>query len=56
MRVERLLLFIELKNHMDQGMTELRLNFLEKLEIDFSKCRGQSYDNVADMAGKYNGV
>lgn len=56
MQVQRSLLFIEQKNHMDQGMTELILNLFEKLEIDFSKCRGQSYDNVAKMTGKYNGV
>ncbi|KAG1665146.1 HD domain-containing protein 2 [Nymphon striatum] len=48
--VERFLTFIELKNHAGEGMAELILNFFEELEIDFSKCRGQSYDNAANMA------
>ena len=25
-------------------------------DIDFAKCRGQSYDNAANMSGKYNGM
>jgi len=54
--VERFLTFIELKNHTGEGMVESILNFFVELEIDFSKCRGQSYVNVANMAGKYNGV
>ena len=37
-------------------MAELILNFFEELEIDFSKCRGQSYDNASNMAAKYNGI
>jgi len=37
-------------------MAELILKFFEKVLIHFSKCRGQSYDNTANMAGKYNGV
>ena len=24
--------------------------------LDFNKCRGQSYDNAANMAGRYNGM
>nr|XP_028571626.1 uncharacterized protein LOC114589432 [Podarcis muralis] len=30
--------------------------FTIELEIDFRKCHGQSYDNTANMAGKYNGM
>uniref|UniRef100_A0A0L8HQ46 Uncharacterized protein n=1 Tax=Octopus bimaculoides TaxID=37653 RepID=A0A0L8HQ46_OCTBM len=51
--VEQLLTFIELKNHTGEGMDELMLNFFEELEIIFSNCRGQSYDNAA---GRYNDV
>jgi len=47
---------IELENHTGQGMAEVILKFFEKLHIDFSKCRGQTYDNAANMAGKYDGV
>ena len=27
-----------------------------KLWLDFNKCRGQFYDNVANMVGRYNGM
>lgn len=37
-------------------MAELILNYFDQIGIDFSKCRGQSYDNAANMSGKYNGV
>jgi len=30
--------------------------FTTELAIDFTKCRGQSYDNAANMAGRYNGM
>jgi len=41
-------------------MADLVFNYLTtELEIDFNKCRGQSYDNAANMAGRYifyNGI
>uniref|UniRef100_A0A0L8GPF7 DUF4371 domain-containing protein n=1 Tax=Octopus bimaculoides TaxID=37653 RepID=A0A0L8GPF7_OCTBM len=49
--VERFLTFIELKNHTGEEMVELIPNFFEELEIDFRNCRGQSYNNAANMAG-----
>ena len=27
-----------------------------ELQLDFNECRGQSYDNAANMAGRYNGM
>ena len=27
-----------------------------KLQLDFNKCRAQSYDNAANMAGWHNGM
>lgn len=32
------------------------LKTLEDLNIDFRNCRGQSYDNAANMSGCYNGL
>ena len=54
--MERFLTFIKLMDHSGQKIAEQILNVFEKLDIDFAKCRGQSYDNAANMAGKYNGV
>ena len=48
--------FIKLMDHSGKKIAEQILNVFEKLDIDFEKCRGQSYDNAANMAGKYNGV
>ena len=45
-----------MKNHIDQAMAEMILNFFKELEIDFSKGMGQSYDNAANVAGKCNGI
>ena len=50
------LTFFDMKNHTDEGMAELILNFFKELEIDFSKGMGQSYDNAANVARKYNGI
>ncbi|XP_041852965.1 zinc finger MYM-type protein 1-like [Melanotaenia boesemani] len=38
------------------GLSNLILNRLEELNIPFSNCRGQSYDNGANMKGKNKGV
>lgn len=55
--VERFLTFLELKSHVGKEMADAVLNFLiEDCNIDFSKCRGQSYDNAANMSGIYKGM
>ena len=54
--VERFLTFMKLMDHSGEIIAEQILNVFEKLDNDFGKCRGQSYDNAANMAGKYNGV
>lgn len=38
------------------GLSSLILNRLEELNIPFQDCRGQSYDNGANMKGKNKGV
>ncbi|XP_013793798.1 uncharacterized protein LOC106477819 [Limulus polyphemus] len=48
---ERFLTFLELKDHSGESMADLVFNYLTtELEIDFRKCRGQSYDNAANMS------
>lgn len=39
-----------------RGLSDLILNRLEELNIPFSDCKGQSYDNGANMKGKNKGV
>lgn len=54
---ERFLTFHELKDHSGERMADLVFNYLTtELEINFDKCRGQSYANAANMAGKYNSM
>jgi hypothetical protein len=54
---ERFLTFLELKDHSGERMADLVFNYLTtELEINFNKCRGQSYANAANMAGRYNSM
>ena len=39
-----------------EGLTELLDGTLEKHDIDLTDCRGQGYDNGANMKGKRKGV
>ncbi|XP_063760509.1 zinc finger MYM-type protein 1-like [Eleginops maclovinus] len=39
-----------------QGLLQLFLGHLERLGLDLSNCRGQSYDNGSNMQGKTQGV
>ena len=39
-----------------ESLSSLILNRLEELNIPFENCRGQSYDNGANMKGKNKGV
>ena len=42
--------------HTGEEMTNIVLSFLEKNDIAINDCRGQSYDNSANISGKYNEV
>ncbi|XP_075215273.1 protein FAM200B-like [Lycorma delicatula] len=54
---ERFLTFLELKDHSGESIADLVFNYITtELEINFRKCRGHSYDNAANMAGRYNGM
>ncbi|XP_073501348.1 zinc finger MYM-type protein 1-like [Phyllobates terribilis] len=51
--------FIGYKNVVDttgKGLTDALLDFLSEKNLDITNCRGQGYDNGANMAGKHNGV
>lgn len=37
-------------------MAETVLKFLKNYDIPIKDCRGQSYDNTSNMAGKYSGL
>lgn len=56
--VERFLTFIELETHHtgDELAKQTRQYLEEHCGLDFSKCRGQSYDNASNMSGRYNGM
>lgn len=51
--VERFLEFIPINQHNSEYLTDTVIKFMEKHSIKLSDCRGQSYDNANNMAGKY---
>ncbi|GBP98394.1 Zinc finger MYM-type protein 1 [Eumeta japonica] len=56
MPVERFLTFLNLKSHTGEEMANIVPSYLEGCKIDIAKCRGQSYDNAANMSGRYKGM
>lgn len=53
---ERFLDFFTVTNKTGEGLTRDILQKVESDGLDIKNCRGQSYDNGANMAGKYKGV
>ena len=54
---ERFLTFLELRSHTGEEMANQVFQYLTEIcQLNFSKCRGQSYDNAANMSGRYNGM
>ena len=44
-----------MKDHSGVGMADLVRKYLtKKLDLDFNKCRRQSYENAPNMADRYN--
>ena len=41
---------------LEENLQQCVLNTLEHLAIKIDDCRGQSYDNAANMFGKYAGL
>ena len=54
--VERFLRFIELHGHGAENMTAVVMKMIDDLGLDISNCRGQSYNNAANMSGIYTGL
>ena len=55
--VGRFIRLLKLEEHTSLLMANWVFDYLvNECGIDFSKCRGQSYDNAANMSGKYNGM
>jgi len=54
--VEHFLFFLPNVGHKGEQMGIAVLKTLEDLNIDFQNCKGQSYDNAANMSGCYNGL
>ena len=54
--VERFVSFFKNTGHTGQERADSLLQFLETVGIDIANCRGQSYDNAANMSGKYKGI
>ncbi|XP_050063061.1 zinc finger MYM-type protein 1-like [Aphis gossypii] len=54
--VERFLTFLPNSGHTGKAIAETLIHFLNEYNIDIKDCRGQSYDNAANMSGKYNGM
>ena len=55
--VERYVTFLPLESHTGEQMSLIVLDYLcEECKLDISKCRGQSYDNAANMSGCYEGM
>lgn len=53
--VERFLIFLLNTGHKSKDLTKAVFDFLESIDLDIQKCRGQSYKNASNMSGKYTG-
>lgn len=54
--IERFFGFLPIYSHTGESLENEVLKNLEILGLDICSCRGQSYDNAANMSGKYNGL
>ena len=53
---ERFLGFIPIEEHSAEYLQRKVLSMLSDLNLNVKLCRGQSYDNAANMSGKYSGL
>ena len=53
---ERFVSFIKISSHTGLHLFNILQEFLERNGLLLDNCRGQSYDNAANMAGQYNGL
>lgn len=54
--VERFIKFLPISSHNAESLSTTILNELDCLNLDILNCRGQSYDNASNMAGRYSGL
>lgn len=54
--IERFLQFIHINQHKSEYLTNTVIEFMSDHSINLADCRGQSYDNTNNMAGKYSGL
>lgn len=54
--IERFLTFIPIEAHGAEYLANIVINFLKDNNIPINDCRGQSYDNAANMSGQYSGL
>ncbi|XP_025205923.1 zinc finger MYM-type protein 1-like [Melanaphis sacchari] len=54
--IERFLKFIANTGHKSEQLADAVFDTLNQYNLDFKNCRGQSYDNASNMAGKYTGL
>lgn len=54
--IERFLTFIPIQDHSSEHLEETVVKYLESIELNIADCRGQSFDNASNMAGKYSGL
>lgn len=53
---ERFLTFVPCTSATGEGITKTVIGELKKVKLDLQDCRGQGYDNEANMAGHISGV
>lgn len=53
---ERFVGFRRIERHTADYLEEMVLSYLKQLDLNIENCCGQSYDNAANMSGKYNGL
>ena len=54
--VERIIMFLGMEGHSAQQLVNSLFSYLDDCGINVKNCRGQSYDNASNMAGKYHSV
>ena len=54
--VERFLQFIPIHSHGAENLADVIVKFLHENGIPLSDCRGHTYDNASNMAGRYSGL
>lgn len=53
---ERFVRFLPIQSHSGESLFQAVLGVLSDMQLDISNCRGQCYDNAANMSGTYSGL